>query len=402
MRARTPAHLVLQCIALLCASSAIAEASKIGFWDTQRKGANQQNSEHRPEWYAAAGELGLDYVRILPDAWPAEDRDFLIGNADRFAAVNQTDLALLIEALDEAERNGVKVVLAMLSLPGARWRQLNDGEDDTRLWTDVEYHRQAFEFWRQLAARLKAHPAVVAYNPLNEPHPDKAFGFDAPDESFARWFSRIQDTPADLNRFNRGMVDAIRSVDAETPVILDGWFYAAPQAFKYNRPVDDRRVLYAFHNPGPWPMVTYRVNQGRYAYPGRVPKPDGSTESWTTDRLAQEVLAVDEFSRTYNIPANRIIASEFWYDRRLEGAAAYMGDLVRIYNQRNWHWAFYAFRGTGSWTGLDYEIPPRHRMGPRYWQAVERGEDPEPLKPRGSNRLWDILRREFSESVRGP
>ena len=153
----------------------------------------------------------------------------------------------------------------MLSLPGSRWRQLNEGEDDTRLWQDRKYHLQAFRFWKQLAARLKAHPAIVAYNPLNEPHPDKAFGFDAPDESFARWFRRIQNTPADLNEFNRGMVDAIRSVDVDTPIMLDGWFYASPQAFKYNRPVEDKRVLYAFHNPGPWEMVTYRINQGRYA-----------------------------------------------------------------------------------------------------------------------------------------
>ena len=93
---------------------------------TQRKGANQQNERHRPEWYRAAGELGLDYVRILPDAWPADNRDFPIGNADNFAAINETDLVLLIEALNEAESNGIKVVLAMASLPGVRWKQLNE------------------------------------------------------------------------------------------------------------------------------------------------------------------------------------------------------------------------------------------------------------------------------------
>ena len=37
-------------------SSAMADPSKIAFWDTQRKGANQQNAQHRPEWYVAAQE----------------------------------------------------------------------------------------------------------------------------------------------------------------------------------------------------------------------------------------------------------------------------------------------------------------------------------------------------------
>ncbi len=258
--------------AFLFASSTVADPSKMAFWNKQCRGANQQNAQHRPEWYVAARELGLDYVRILPDAWPA-----------------------------------------------------------------------------------------------------------------------------DLNQFNREMVKAIRSVDAHTPIILDGWFYASPQAFDYNRPVDDNRVLYAFHNPGPWQMVTYRVNQGRYAYPDRVPKWwNGPTESWTIDRLAREMQAVQKFSERYNIPAHRIIASEFWYDRRLKGAAAYMADLIEIFNQRNWHWSFYAFRGDGEWTGLDYEIAPDEKMW-RYWQAIEQGKDPESLKSRGPNPLWEILQRQFEK-----
>lgn len=384
---------------ILSTSNAIADTSKIDFWNTQRKGANQQNERHRPEWYEEAGKLGLDYVRILPDAWPTDSRDFLIGNADYFEAINETDLALLIEALNEAEMNGIKVVLTMVSLPGARWKQLNDDQDDGRLWRDEIYHKQAFEFWRQLAIRLRGHPAIVAYNPLNEPHPDKVFGFEEPDENFAKWFQGIQNTPADLNLFNQRMVESIRSVDSDTPIMLDGWFYAAPQAFDFNRPIDDDKILYAFHNPGPWQMVTYRVNKGKYAYPDRVPKSwDGPVEPWTMDRLGEEMNAVQQFSQRYDIPSNRIIASEFWYDRRLEGAANYLGDLIEIYNRQNWHWSFYAYRGDGSWTGLDYEIAPDRKMGWRYWQAIETGKDPEHLKPRDMNPLWKILKHQFRQN----
>ena len=46
--------------------------------------------------------IGIGLCAPLADAWPAEGRDFLIGNADNFEALNETDLSLLIKALDEA------------------------------------------------------------------------------------------------------------------------------------------------------------------------------------------------------------------------------------------------------------------------------------------------------------
>jgi hypothetical protein len=66
----------------------------------------------------------------------------------------------------------LKVALTMLSLPGARWRQNNGGVDDARLWTEPEWTTHAERFWSDLASAVRDHPAIVAYNPINEPHPD--------------------------------------------------------------------------------------------------------------------------------------------------------------------------------------------------------------------------------------
>ena len=253
----------------------------------------------------------------------------------------------------------------MLSLPGARWKQLNNDRDDARLWKEKKISSPGLRILASTRRTPENTPAIVAYNPLNEPHPDKAFGLDAPDENFARWFKRIQNTPADLNQFNREMVKAIRSVDKDTPIILDGWFYASPQAFEYNRPVDDERVLYAFHNPGPWQMVTYRVNQGRYAYPDRVPKSwNGPTESWTIDRLAREMQAVQQFSEQYNIPAHRIIASEFWYGPSPRRRSSIYGRPHRnLQPARAGTGLSYAFRGSGTWTGTRLRNRARSKNG---------------------------------------
>lgn len=94
------------------------------------------------------------------------------------------------EVLGWAEAEGVPVVMGMLSLPGCRWVQLNDGEQDYRLWNEERCQEGATRFWRELASKLKDHMAVVAYNPLNEPHPAREAGLDGADaEGFPAWLA---------------------------------------------------------------------------------------------------------------------------------------------------------------------------------------------------------------------
>jgi aryl-phospho-beta-D-glucosidase BglC (GH1 family) len=375
------------------AAAPAATSEKMAYWAVQRRGANGGTLRVRPEWFAAAAEAGIEFVRFHPDELPTTRRDFLIGDADRFGTIDETDMALLLRVLDEANRAHLKVVLTMFSLPGCRWRQRNHGRDDGRIWRDEGYQQQALDFWRQLAGRLKNHPAVVAYNPLNEPHPDREFGFDGPDDpSFGPWFDRMQGTTADLNRFNERMVAAIRQADPSTPIMLDGWFHANPLGFAYNRPVADPRTLYAFHNLGPWMFAAYRINGGRYSYPDRMAdRPGVATTRWTIGRLEQIVQPVAAFAARFGIASNRMIASEFWCDRRVGGAAAYIADELRIYEEHRWHWAFYEFRPDGGFTGLDYEIPADARFGEKYWRDAERGLDVEALKPRRATPIWQVI-----------
>ena len=390
----------LICVVVVTSSVADVpgQSTKLEFWKQQRKGANSQNRTVEPEYWNAAAAAGLEYIRLLPDAWPSESRDFLIGNADDFKQLSKPDLATLKAALDDAEREGVKVIMTMISLPGARWRQLNDDVDDGRLWQEPGFQSQAIEFWRQLARELKDHPAIVAYNPLNEPHSERAFGFEQEaDPGFAAWVEQVKGTRADLNLFNQRMVKAIREEDSETPILLDGWFYASPKAISYVEPVDDEATLYAFHNYGPWIFTAYRVNKGRFAYPHRMPgASEGQTEVWSVENIRDGLSQVAAWADRHDIPVHHIIASEFWVDRRLEGAQQYLTDYITVLNERGWHWAFYAYRGDGAWGGLDYELGTG-KQDWRIWGAEERGEDVEQYKKRGDNPLWQVISREFDK-----
>lgn len=380
--------------ALLLLATAQAAPTGIRFWDEQRKGANCQSaSPLGADYWRAAADAGIAFVRVLPGEWPHAQRDFLLGSADAFAQIDEADLATLKRSLDAAHEAGVRVVLTMTSLPGARGKHLDGDRDDGRLWRDESYQRQAASFWTQLAARLRGHPAIVAYTPLNEPHPERGFGFEDGSESgYAAWRAAARGTPADLDGFNRRLVAAIRASDAEVPILLDGAFYASVEGLAAMEPVADANVLYAFHFYDPWEYTTYRVNRSRFAYPARMPSPSGR---WDASDMRRDAARVAEWAKRHAIQMNRIVAAEIGVDRRVGGAAAYLEDLVRVLNEHGWHWAFYAFRGAGEWTGLDYELGTAP-IDPRIWGAEARGEDPEKYKKRVDNPLWRLLQREMA------
>ncbi|WP_412678198.1 glycoside hydrolase family 5 protein, partial [Bacillus wiedmannii] len=260
--------------------------SKISFWDLKRKGTNFMNSTSLPENYKSAKEANIEYVRLAPDKWAKDKdflfedkpdtsgKDFLIGNADNYQGLVKEDLEKLKADLDAAQSQGMKVVLTMLSLPGDRWRQFNNNKNDDRIWEEEKYQEQASQFWKDLALELKDHPAVVGYNIINEPHPETAKNNRYNDfwtEDYEKWYAKVEGTTADLNRFYQKVINSIREVDQETPVILDSGLYATPWAFKYLKPVKDKKTLYAFHMYEPYELTSQGEKKNKeYQYPGLV------------------------------------------------------------------------------------------------------------------------------------
>ena len=376
-----------------------AAAGRISYWDDPRIGANYFNEVPTPEWFVAASKANIRLVRLAYGKWHGGRRDFLIGDADHYSALVEEDLRKLRRYLDLADSLGIRVVLAPLSLPGARFRQFNGGERDGRLWTDPQYLPQAAQFWKDLANALKGHAAVAGYDLLNEPHPEWFHGKRTFwDRSFGPWYAQVKGTPGDLNRFNRVITASIREVDSDTPVIVESGLYATPWAFEYLEPLEDENVVYSFHMYEPYAYTTRRINQGRYAYPGIVTV-DSAQSDRTFDRASIDAFfdPVREWARRNGIPASRIFVGEFGCDRRAAGAGRFLADLLRVFSREGWHWAFYAYR-EDSWPQMDYELGTE-RPGQAYWAAVEDSALPERYSeiygPRGANPLWTLLKGEL-------
>lgn len=307
----------------------------MAFWDVPRRGANFFHEDVRAERFDAAAGWGFEVVRLSITELPTERETFLLGSADHYDGLVPEDLALLRRALDLAEAAGLRVVIVPLTLPGARWRQHNGGADDDRLYRDASFHAQAAAFWRDLAAAIGDHPALVGFDLLNEPRPEALGPCDA-----------RRGTPADLDGLYRELTHAIREVDPLTPIVLEPEQDGAPSGFSCLLPSTDPRVIYSFHLYEPWELVTFRRNPNVTAY--------GET-GWHAARLQRALAPVQTWAREHRVAAARLWLSEIGIDRRIAGAGRYLEDGLGLANAAGWHWAFYAFR-EDDWDGMDYEL----------------------------------------------
>jgi endoglucanase len=355
-----------------------SQPSKMSFWNSAQKGANIFNKSVTREDIRAAKAYGIAFIRLAPDKFSTKTRDFLIGNADHFDHLVLEDLAKLKEVLDICAEENMPVVLTLLSLPGSRWKQNNNDQDDLRIWKSPEFRQEAAKLWKELATELKDHQAIVGYNILNEPHPERLYSYTGDS-----WHEvKQEDVQGMLFTFYDVAIASIRSVDQETPIILDSTAHADPRTFNLMKAHADKNVLYSFHMYEPYVYTNKKLNKG-YTYPGRVDK----TECNKTV-LKAYMQAVADFQKDNNIPSNRILVGEFGCNREAKGLPAYFQDLISIFNENGWHYAFYAFR-EDTWPGMDYELGSQ-KLPWTYWEAVDKGETPK-LERKSSHPAFQVL-----------
>ncbi|MCR4268579.1 glycoside hydrolase family 5 protein [Nitratireductor sp. ZSWI3] len=371
----------------------VSAADLMSFWDVPRKGGNSFNAAP-PDgaYFKALAATGATWVRLTFSKWKGEGRDFLIGDADRYENLLPEDLARLREVLDSAYAAGLKVVVVPLVLPGARWVQQNDGKFDDRLWSDPVFADQAVRFWRDLAQELKTHPAIAAYNVLNEPAPEKATGLaeNAAMSDLISWQEKNAGGLRDLPTFYGRVIEAIRSVDPVTPVMVDSGYYANPRSLAaWPKRLADERVLYAFHMYEPYD-ATSSPNIRRkepLRYPGVVTKYGGGEMAWDSQAVARHINTAFDWAKKQGLPQTRIVAGEFGCMRLLPHCGTYLTDVIDAIDAQGAHWAFYSFR-EDEWEGMDYELPPSLKPGRFYW-LQEQGKGNK--LPR-DGKLMDLLR----------
>ncbi len=370
-----------------------ASADLISFWDQPVKGGNVFNAMPKDEaYFRALASTGARWVRLAFSKWRGQKRDFLIGNADNYSGLVSEDLAILRAELDAADAAGLKVVVVPLTLPGARWSQHNDGMFDDRLCADIDYQDQAVQFWTDLANELKDHPAIAAYNILNEPAPEKTSGGieNGSVEHLRGWQQKHSGGTRDLVMFYNKVIRGIRKVDDVTPVMVDAGWFANPRSLAaWPDALSDERILYAFHMYEPY-QATSAPNMKRdtpLRYPGVVTEYAGGEMAWSKDVVTNHIGEAFDWAKRQGLPSTRIVAAEFGCMRRWPDCGTYLNDVMDGIEARGGHWAFYSFR-EDEWEGMDYELPVSLAPGRFYWLSGEGKEDKLPR----NGKLMDLIK----------
>ncbi len=216
-----------------------------------------------------------------------------------------------------------------LSLPGARWRQQNGGRFDDRLWSDRNYWSQAAQLWAALANALKGHLAVAAYNIVNEPAPERtqSLAENAPLGDNRRFLAAQVGTARDLPAFYSRVIDAIHQVDALTPVMVEGGFFANPRNLAARQePIPDERVLYAFHMYEPY-AATSAPNMQRQEplrYPGAIAEYAGEPLTWDAAAVEAHIGTAFRWAASHDLRPTRVVGSEFGCMRSWTDCGTYL------------------------------------------------------------------------------
>lgn len=228
-------------------------------------------------------------------------------------------------------------VHCVLDLHNALGRQYGG---DSRLWQEQYFQDRFVALWQEIVRRFRDHPAVAAYELINEPEP--------PNDDFAVW-----------NKLHQRTVAAIRKLDPQKAIIVDSVGYARPQNFSGLELTGDPNTVYSFHNyqPGPYHCQKRRhlKDQSTYYYPGYIPhkRPEGDAldfevahldpregKYWNKQQLIEEFSEVFSFRDRHQVP---IFCGEFGCVSDVPPMTdmIYLMDEISIFHEQGIHWTLY-------------------------------------------------------------
>lgn len=223
------------------------------------------------------------------------------------------------------EKAGLMVVIDLHTPPGGRNKAA-----ECNIFYEKRFQENFIKWWEHIARRYRDKKIVWGYDLMNEPVCGAELG----------------DGCLDWNELALETAKRIRALDPDHAIIIEPEPWGDPASIKNLPPFPVSGIVYSVHMYKPHKFThqgVYDTNSG-IEYPGFV---DG--KYWDREQLKKELQPVLDFQKKYNA---HIYIGEFSAIRWAPGKSAYnyLSDLIDIFEEYGWDWAYHAFREWNGWS----------------------------------------------------
>lgn len=316
--------------------------------------------------YAAA--CGANVVRLAIHADPKAGRGnaptstFVDNNGNVIDAANSPGIADLKKAAAMAGKVGIKLIIDMHAAPNATNGTIFGSQAD---WDNL------LHIWTEIAETFKNNPNVIAFDLMNEP---KLLAYlrsqgtptgNIEKTMFARTWTEPKEwtnTPRDYNMQITNIIRAIRNIDPDRTVIVEGFgVLGNPSNFAWMKPVEGfKNVVYSAHiyEPAKLVFIGMRNFKNKNSQALRFDPNDNSA----LERAFAPLIA---FQHKYNVP---IYVGEFGIsDDAIFGAdntgrsyngSCWLTTILKMLDDNHFGWTYWDFWHNGMF--------PKKTDDPRY------------------------------------
>jgi len=241
----------------------------------------------------------------------------------------ESALKRLDELLPVCREAGLLVLIDLHTPPGGR-----NGASECRLFHEKRFQDVFLRAWEKIARRYKGDATVWGYDLLNEPVEGV-----------------VADGLLDWHALATRAAKAVRAIDLDHALVVEPAPWGNPEALDWFEPLDVPGVVYSVHMYLPHKFTHQGVHGGATGinYPGRM---DGRQVG--KEQLRESLRPAIDYGRDYNVA---IYLGEFSAIRWAPGPSAYhyLRDVIDIFEEQGWDWAYHAFR---EWDGWSVEHGP--------------------------------------------
>jgi endoglucanase len=245
----------------------------------------------------------------------------------------EADVAYAERILRRGERHGFRVVLVVLATP---WGNQSDYWDEPKLKADI------VKKWGLIARRLKAFPALVAYDLINEP---------VVPQTLLKRSAQTQ-----WHELALAIATELRATDPDTPLLVEPTPWGLPSSFWRTEALDLTGIVYSFHfyEPREFTHQGLPDQAAAVAYPSKA---------WDKSQLSQAMNEARRFAAQHKVP---MFVGEFSCVRWAPAGSCprYLADAIALFEAEGWGWAYHCWRCYQGWDAeVPQDVPQAQRAG---------------------------------------